>query len=137
MGGNFCGSMHSRRSIAYENLLSMKILTPLKQNGHGRSNLCGIQESASVCLKAWEYDQYAMAMENRIVKGHLPQKVSCVYTLFMKKGGHIHCRVAGQQRYLVDLCQGSIRVELHYSGIIFRGSNFSWCFNFRGFNFYG
>ena len=57
--------------------------------------------------------------KNRTVKGHLPQKVSRVCTLFMKKGGRIRRRATGRQRYSVDLRQGGLRVELRHSGIIF------------------
>ena len=49
----------------------------------------------------------------------LPRKVSCVCTLFLKKGGRIQCRVIGRQRYSIGLSQGGVRVELRYSGIIF------------------
>ena len=55
--------------------------------------------------------------KNRAVKGHLPQKVSRVCTLFLKKGGRIHCRVNGQQRYLIGYVKEVL--ELQYSGVIF------------------
>ena len=84
------------------------------------------------------HDQYAVAVgTNRTVKGHLPWKVLLVCALCLKKGGHICYRLTGQQRYSVDLRQGGIRVELRYSGVIFNGSNFSWCFSFCVYNFHG
>ena len=46
---------------------------------------------------------------------------TCLYSI-SEKGSPIHCRVTGRQRYLVDLCQGSNRVELRYHGIIFVGT---------------
>ena len=62
------------------------------------------------------------------------ESFTCLYSI-SEEGSCIHYRVTGQQRYLVALRQGSVRVELQYSVIVFCGSNFSWCFNFHGFNF--
>ena len=77
------------------------------------------------------HDQYAVVVgKNGTVVGNLARKVSRVCTLF-------HCGVTGRQIYSVDLRQRSVRVELRYSDSTFRGSNFLWCFNFRGFNFRG
>ena len=63
-------------------------------------------------------DQYAIAVgKNETVIGHSSwyMQVSCVSrpTLFLKKGGGIHCKVTGQ-KYSADLHQGSGREELRY-----------------------
>ena len=58
----------------------------------------------------------------------------CLYSVSKERRSYSlqsTCVTRGQ-RYSVDLRQGSVKVELQYSAIIFRGSNFSWCFNFRG-----
>ena len=62
---------------------------PLKQNGHNRGSFGG---SAVYVTKPGNiHDQYAVAVrKNGTVVGHLPQKVSRVCTLFLKKGGGIH-----------------------------------------------
>ena len=66
----------------HKNLLSTKILMPLKQNDCGRGNICG---SASV-----HHNQYDMVVgKNRTVKDHLLRNVSRVCTLFLKKGGQL------------------------------------------------
>ena len=60
-----------------------------------------VGEAALVCIlkPGSTHNQYVAAMEkNRTVKGCLPQKVSHVYTLFLKKSGCIQCRVTGRQR---------------------------------------
>ena len=87
----FRGSRHPRKFITYENLLSMKILMPLKQNGRGRGNICG---SASVHHKTREYSESIRRGSGKkgTVVGHSPQKISCVCALFLKKRGGIHCR---------------------------------------------
>ena len=54
-------------------------------------------KNTSVCLEAREYSR---AVENNwAVKGHLLRKVSRVCTLFLTKGGCIHCRVTGHDRH--------------------------------------
>ena len=68
----------------------MKILTPLKQNGHGKCNVRGVRESACVHFETREYDQYSVAVgKNGTVKDHLPSKVSRVCSLFLKKGNRV------------------------------------------------
>ena len=67
----------------HKNLLSIKILTPLKQDSHDKGKAHGVQESAIVCVSkpGNTHDQYTTAVEkNRTVKSHLPWKV-CMFAL--------------------------------------------------------
>ena len=110
MEGNFHALRHPRK-LTNENLLSTKILTPLKQTAaRGRGNFRG---NASVLHETREYLRSVRpgsGIERDRVLVHLPRKVSRVCTLFPKKSGGIHCRVTGRQRYLVDLLQDSVSV---------------------------
>ena len=57
------------------------------------------------------HDRYAVAvMKNDLVVGHLPSKFSRLYTLFMRRGGVILCRVTGRRRYSSDLPQGGLEI---------------------------
>ena len=57
------------------------------------------------------HDWYAVAvMKNDLVVGHLPRKFSGLYTLFIRRGGVILCRVAGRRRYSRDLPQGGLEI---------------------------
>ena len=49
-GGNFCVSRQPLKFIVHKN-------SDLKLNSCSRGNTCGVQESASMCLKAKEYSQ--------------------------------------------------------------------------------
>ena len=54
-----------------------------------------------------------------------PRKVSCVCTLFLKKGGSIHYSITGRKKYSVDFSQENVRVEctvLSFMGLIFCGA---------------
>ena len=51
----------------------------------------------------------AVEKEGKIV-GHLPLKVSCVCTLFLKRGGSIRFTVTGRRRVSADLTQGGLEV---------------------------
>ena len=56
-------------------------------------------------------DGYAVAVKkDGTVIGHLPRKVSRVCSLFLRRGGSIHCTVTGRQRYSVDLPQGGLEI---------------------------
>ena len=94
-----------------------KFLMLLMHNGCGRDNVHGVWETALLCVDTTStrtskklhvvkstsmntHNQYTVAVEkNRTIKDHLQRKVSRFCTLFLKKGGHIHCRVTGLQRY--------------------------------------
>ena len=57
------------------------------------------------------HDRYAVAvMKNDLVVGHLPSKFSRLYSLFIRRGGVILCRVAGRRRYSRDLPQGGLEI---------------------------
>ena len=50
-------------------------------------------------------DAYAVSViKEGVIIGHLPQRISCVCTLFIR--GVIHCRVTGRKRYSSD--RGSV-----------------------------
>ena len=125
MEENFCGLRHPQKFITHTNLLSTKILMPLKQNGHSRGSVCG---STSVHHKTREYvyswSIYRGSGKEQDIGRPFAKKGFTCCTLFLKKGGGIHCKVTGRQRYSVDLHHGNVRVELQYSGITFHGSNF-------------
>ena len=56
-----------------------------------------------------EHDRYAVAVkkDGQII-GHLPRIVSRVCSLFMRRGGSIHCTVSGTRRFSTDLPQGGM-----------------------------
>ena len=37
------------------------------------------------------------------VVGHIPRKLSCIYSFFLRRGGSIRCIVTGSRRYSRDL----------------------------------
>ena len=56
-------------------------------------------------------DRYAVAVtKGGVVFGHLPRKISRLCSLFLRRGGTIHCSVTGAKRYSVDLPQGGLEV---------------------------
>ena len=56
-------------------------------------------------------DRHAVAVKkDGTVIGHLPRKVSRVCSLFLRRGGSIHCTVTGRRRYSTDLPQGSLEI---------------------------
>ena len=56
-------------------------------------------------------DRYAVALtKNGTVIGHLPWKVSCVCSLFLRRGRNSDCVVTGTQRYSADLPQGGLKI---------------------------
>ena len=56
-------------------------------------------------------DRYAVAVKkDGMIIGHLPRKVSRVCSLFLRRGGIIHCKVTGRRRYSGDLPQGGLEV---------------------------
>ena len=100
---------------------SLKILTSLKQNSRSRGNTHGVQESTSMHLQARECPQsicHGSGKEWDSKKPFAMESFTCLYSI-SEESNCIHCRVTGQQRYLVALRQGSVRVELQYSVIVF------------------
>ena len=53
-----------------------------------------------------------------IIIGYLPKKMSLVCSLFIRKGGNIHCIVTGKRRYSTDLAQGGLDIPWR---LIFKG----------------
>ena len=45
-----------------------------------------------------------------ITVGHLPRKISCVCSLFLRHGGTITCEITGNRRHSYDLLQGGLEV---------------------------
>ena len=67
------------------------------------------------------HDPYAVAvLKSATVVGHLPRKVSTLCSLFIRRGGTIHCRITGRRRYSADLPQGGLEVpcRLRFEGSI-------------------
>ena len=49
-------------------------------------------------------DRYAVAVvKSETVVGHLPRRLSRVFSLLRRRDGMIECRVAGRRRYSQDL----------------------------------
>ena len=64
-------------------------------------------------------DRYAVALKkDGAVIGHLPQKISRICSLFIRRGGTIECTVTGTRRYSTDLPQGGLEIpcRLLFSG---------------------
>ena len=51
----------------------------------------------------------AVIKDDAIV-GHLPKKYSKIFSLFIRHGGSITCRVIGRRHYSRDLPQGSLEI---------------------------
>ena len=47
-----------------------------------------------------------------VVIGHVPRKISSVSSLYIRRGGKIHCRVTGSRRFSADLEQGGLDVPI-------------------------
>ena len=65
-------------------------------------------------------DRYAVAVRRGdSVIGHIPQKISTLCSLFIRRGGTINCTVSGHRRYSRDLPQGGLEVpcQLHFTGM--------------------
>ena len=68
-----------------------------------------------------EHDPYAVAvLKSATIVGHLPRKVSTLCSLFIRRGGTIHCRITGRRRYSADLPQGGLEVpcRLQFEGSV-------------------
>ena len=56
-------------------------------------------------------DRYAIAvLDDGVVVGHLPKKISLVWSLCIKRGGTIVCKVTDRHRYSADLLRGGLEV---------------------------
>ena len=57
------------------------------------------------------YDVYAVAiMKSSTVFGHVPRKISSICSVFIRRGGTIHCQATGSRRYSSDLAQGGLEI---------------------------
>ena len=64
-------------------------------------------------------NRYAVALKkDGAVIGHLPQKISRICSLFIRRGGTIECTVTGTRQYSTDLPQGGLEIpcRLLFSG---------------------
>ena len=56
-------------------------------------------------------DRYAVAVvKSDTIVGHLPRKLSRVFSLLIRRGGVIRCHVAGRRRCSRDLPQGGMEI---------------------------
>ncbi len=64
-------------------------------------------------------DTFAVAViKGSVTVGHVPRKISCICSVFLRRGGSIRCRVIGLRRYSSDLPQGGLEVPCQ---LIFEG----------------
>ena len=61
------------------------------------------------------HDPQAVAVKKMIdgtlqVVGHAPRKISSIYSIFIRRGGSIACRVTGHRQYSSDLPQGGLEL---------------------------
>ena len=57
------------------------------------------------------HDIFAVAvLKSGVILGHIPKKISSICSLFLWRGGVIHCRVTGVRRYSADLEQGGLEI---------------------------
>ena len=64
-------------------------------------------------------DVHAVAvLKSGTIIGHLPRKISTLCSIFLRRGGSIHCVVTGRRRYSSDLPQGGMEIpcSLHFKG---------------------
>ena len=55
-------------------------------------------------------DPFAVAVKkNSDIVGHVPRRISSVCSMFLHRGGSIHCRVTACRHYSADLTQGGWR----------------------------
>ena len=51
-----------------------------------------------------------MLLKSGVIVGHIPKKISATFSLFLRRGGAIHCTATGAKRYSADLEQGGLEV---------------------------
>ena len=57
------------------------------------------------------HDPYAIAVKkDENVIGHLPSKISCICSIFIRQGGKIYCTVTNPRRCSADLVQGGMEI---------------------------
>ena len=57
------------------------------------------------------HDAYSVAiMKSSTVVGHVPRKISSICSVFIRRGGTIHCQATGSRRYSSDLAQDGLEI---------------------------
>ena len=54
-------------------------------------------------------------MKSEEVVGHVPRLLSCIVSLFLRRGGSVTCRVSGYRQYSSDLPQGGLEIPCIYT----------------------
>ena len=63
-------------------------------------------------------NRYAIAVvDDGVVVGHIPRKISLVCSLCIKRGGIIECKVTDRGRYSADLLYTSVGYEVPLVGL--------------------
>jgi len=63
-------------------------------------------------------DPYAVALrKDSVTVGHVPRMISCICTLFLRRGGIIRSTVTGPRRHSDDLPQGGLELPCTYQFI--------------------
>ena len=44
------------------------------------------------------------------IVGHLPKKILCVYSIFLRQGGNVQCAIVARRRCSSDLPQGGLEI---------------------------
>ena len=66
-------------------------------------------------------DPFAVAVvKSGEVVGHVPRSLSCVCSLFLRRGGSMACRITGKRQHSSDLPQGGLEIPCIY---VFSGPN--------------
>ena len=66
------------------------------------------------------HDRYAVSVKkNGQIISHLPRIIARVCSLFLRRGGSIHCTVSGTRRYSGDLPQGGMEIPCF---VVFRAN---------------
>ena len=64
------------------------------------------------------HDPYAVALKKSAdIVGHVPRSISCICTLFLRRGGNIKSTVTGYRRHSDDLPQGGLELPCEYKFI--------------------
>ncbi len=74
------------------------------------------------------HDIYAIAvLKSGVIVGHVPKKISSTCSLFLRRGGAIHCTVTGAKLYSADLEQGGLKFHVYRSlYVTMRSSSVYW-----------
>ena len=58
-----------------------------------------------------QHDPHSVAVKkDDIIVGYLPRKISCLCSIFIRRGGSIECTATDSRRYLADLAQGGMEI---------------------------